>query len=412
VVINTKVAGFFQENPRAKWILSISGILVLLIILFLWHHYSVRESTDDAQVDGHIVPISARVGGTIVEVRIQENQEVEAGAVLMVLDPTDYKIALAKAQAEYDDAVAEREAASVGVPITSASTASNLSMKQAGLAATQKEVTSANANLASNQAHLREAEANYAKANRDLERMKQLIGKDEISQQQYDATATTADTAAAALESAKAEVAQAEQQVNVAKSHVQQAEAEVRVAETAPQQLQATQARASSAEAKVQRAKALFDQAKLNLQYTIVKAPFRGVVSKKAADIGQVVQIGQPLIAMVSLDDIWVTANFKETQLKKIGPGQPADIEVDTYGGRKYRGHVASISPATGAKFSLLPPENATGNYVKVVQRIPVRIYFDSGQDPDHLLRPGMSVTATVLTNEAADKNVESATKK
>jgi membrane fusion protein (multidrug efflux system) len=229
-----------------------------------------------------------------------------------------------------------------------------------------------------------------------------LIQKDEISQQQYDAAVSTADAAGAAVESAKAAANQVEHEVEVAKAHtaqsqaeLQQAQAEAEGAKTAPQQVTITRAQAQSAEARVHLAKAALDQARLNLQYTTIKAPVSGMVSRKTVEVGQVVQAGQPLMAIVPHEDIWITANFKETQLAGMHPGQATTVSVDAYG-RSYNAHIDSIASATGARFSLLPPENATGNYVKVVQRVPVKIVLDGGQDPDHQLRPGMSVVAKV----------------
>ena len=379
-------------------VIGIGAVLLIAAAAVFWRYSAARESTDDAQIDGSILPVSPRVGGTVAAVPVHDNQEVEAGTVLVELDAADYRVALARAQAEYDEAVAEARAARAGVPITSTNTSGNISMAAAGLDVAQQEVASARARLLVAQAHLREADAIHTRAAHDLDRMKMLIGKDEVSQQQFD-TATTAEAQASAVqESARAEVAEAEQQVQVAESHVQQAHAGVRIAGTGPQQLEATQARAASADAKVQRAGAALEQAKLNLEYTRIKASVSGIISKKSVEVGQVVQAGQPLFSLVLVDQIWVTANFKETQLKNMRPGQPAAIEVDSYGGRTYSGHVESISPATGARFSLLPPENATGNYVKIVQRVPVKIVLDKGQDPEHVLRPGMSVTPTVRT--------------
>jgi len=323
------------------------------------------------------------VGGTVVQVNFENNQYVSAGSVMVQLDPTDYKVALQKAEAELADARAQAVAAQTGVPITSIGTSSQTSVAVANLHSAQKETDAAKARQA-------EAEANYNKVASDLKRYEMLIGKDEISRQQYD-TAIAADQAAAAT------VAAARSNVAAAQGRVAQAEAQVRAASTAPQQVAVTRAKANSALATVQRDEAVAQQAALNLAYTTVKAPVNGIVSQRNVEPGQVIQAGQPVYAIVNLDDIYVTANFKETQLKNMHPGQPAEITVDAYG-RTYRGHVLNIGGATGARFSLLPPENATGNYVKVVQRIPVRIVFEKGQDPQHLLRPGMSVEPTVLT--------------
>jgi membrane fusion protein (multidrug efflux system) len=254
------------------------------------------------------------------------------------------------------------------------------------------------------QARLKEATANATRAARDLERLKPLLAKDEVSQQQYDAAVAASDAARAAVESAQALIVEATQAVSVAEGRraqasnaLTQAQAELRTARTAPEQVAVTRARAESARARVQQAKALLEQATLNLAYTTIKAPRAGRVSKKSVEPGQVIQPGQPLLAIVPVEDVWITANFKETQLKDMRQGQRASVSVDAYG-RRYEGRVESIAAATGARFSLLPPENATGNYVKVVQRIPVKIVLDKGQDPEHLLRPGMSVVPTVYT--------------
>ena len=399
-----------QRNPVTKWFLIVAVILVLVVVAGLWSYYSVRESTDDAEIDGHIIPISPRVGGTVVAVNVKDNQYVEAGTVLIQIDPTDYKVALEKAQADLAEAQANARAAGVSVPITSTTTGNQLSSAEAnvqsataGVAAAGKEIDVAKAKLNSAQAGLREAEANETRATQDLERMKQLVAKDEISQQQYDASVAAAAEAKALVESARAGVAEAEQNIQVnqsreAQAHAgaEQARAAARSAQTAPQQVAVIRDRAASAQAHALQAQATVDQAQLNLQYTTVKALVSGIVSKKSVEAGQLVQAGEPLLAIVPLEDIWVTANFKETQLKNMRPGQRATISVDAFGSHTFKAHIESIAAATGAKFSLLPPENASGNYVKVVQRVPVKIILDKGEDPDHLLRPGMSVYPTV----------------
>ncbi len=374
---------YLREHPAVKWGLIIGGMAMLVALIIVWRYYAVRETTDDAEIDGHITPISARVGGTVTALNFQDNQFVEEGAVLVQLDPQDYQVAMARAEADLADARASAEAAGTNVPITHTSTYNQLKIALAGRTATQRQVDAARARVA-------EAEANYVKVAKDLERMAELVSKDEISQQQY-------DTAVASEKSAKATVDAAHASLAAADAQVAQAEAAVRTAETAPQQVAMTRARHSAAIALVQRAEAALAQARLNLEYCTVRAPGAGIVSKRSAEVGQVVQPGQPLAALVLTRDIYVTANFKETELKNMRPGQKATIHVDAYD-RDLNGHVDSIGGATGARFSLLPPENATGNYVKVVQRLPVKIVFEPGQDPQHLLRPGMSVEPTVLT--------------
>jgi membrane fusion protein (multidrug efflux system) len=399
------------QNPRVRIGLGVVALALVGVGVWFWLTAG-RETTDDAQIDGHVTQVAARVGGTITKVLVDDNQLVEAGAVLVELDPRDYQVALDKMRAELADAEANAVAAQSNVPITSTTAASNMTTArggvmpaQSGVAAAEKEVEAARARLVSAQARLRESEANATKASRDVERLRGLLAKDEISQQQFDATTAAAEAQRAAADAARSQVAEAQAGIRVAESKLaqsrageQQAHAELQTAETAPSQIAATKAHAASAEAHTLQARANLAQADLNLQYTVVKAPIRGVVSKKGINVGQVVQPGQPLLAIVQLNDLWVTANYKETQLKNMRPGQRATADVDALGGREFKGKVDSIAGATGARFSLLPPENATGNFVKVVQRVPVKIVLDPGQDPEHLLRPGMSVTASVYT--------------
>jgi membrane fusion protein (multidrug efflux system) len=396
-------------QTRVRLLLGV--VLLLVVVAGAWAWATAgHESTDDAQVDAHVTQMAARVGGTVTQVAVNDNQLVEAGTLLVQLDPRDYQLAVDKARAELADAEASAVAAQSGVPITTTTAASNvttarggIAQAQSGVAAWEKEIDAARARLVSAQARVREADANAAKSARDVERLRGLLAKDEVSQQQFEATSATAEAQKAASESARSQVAEAEAGIRVAESKLaqarageDQARAEMQTAQTGPSQVMATKARASAAEAHVQQARATLAQAELNLQYTTVKAPVRGIVSKKGINVGQVVQAGQPLLALVQIDDVWVTANFKETQLKDMRPGQRAVVAVDAYGGRRYTGKVDSLAGATGARFSLLPPENATGNFVKVVQRVPVKIVLDPGQDAEHLLRPGMSVTPTV----------------
>ena len=352
------------------------------MLIVVWRYYAVRESTDDAQIDGHITPISARVSGTVISISYRDNQFVDQGAVLVQLDPRDYEVAIQHAEADLADAKASAIAAGTNIPITHTSTSNQLQSALAARNAAQKQVEVA-------VARTREAEANNVKSAKDLERMSALVQKDEVSRQQYDSAVATAESAKATVDAGHAAVA-------AAQAKVAQAEAMVRTARTAPQQVTVIRARAGAAEALVKRAESTLAQAQLNLQYTTVRAPEAGVVSKRSADIGQVVQAGQPLAALVPTEDVYVTANFKETELKHMRPGQKVTVHVDAYD-HDLKAHVDSIGGATGARFSLLPPENATGNYVKVVQRVPVKIVFEPGQDPQHRLRPGMSVEPTVI---------------
>jgi membrane fusion protein (multidrug efflux system) len=326
------------------------------------------------------------------------------------LDTRDYQVAVDRARAELADAQATATAAATGVPIARIETGAGVTTASGGVQSAQASISEAEhgvqvaeANLVSAQARQREREASALKAAHDVERLRPLAQKDEIPQQQLDAAIAQADSSRASADAARSDVVAAQGAITVAqqktaqaRAGAAQAQANLDTARTAPQQLQVTQARAASAQARVQQAQSALVQAELNLQYATIKAPTAGVVSRKAVEPGQVIQPGQPLMALVNLTDIWVTANFKETQLNSMRPGQKAEIDVDALGGRTFKAHVDSISAATGAKFSLLPPENATGNFVKVVQRIPVKIVLEPGEDPDHLLRPGMSVTPRV----------------
>jgi membrane fusion protein (multidrug efflux system) len=399
------------QQPRVRIGIGVVALAILGVGIWFWATAG-RETTDDAQVDAHVTQVSARVGGIITKINVADNQLVEAGTVLVELDPRDYQVSVDKARAELADAEANAVAAQSNVPITSTTAASNvttarggIAQAQSGVTAAEKEVDAARARLVSAQARLREAEANATKAARDVERLRGLLAKDEVSQQQFDATTAAAEAQRAAADSARSQIAEAEAGLRVAESRLaqsrageQQAHAEMATAQTAPSQIAATKARASSAEAHVQQARATVAQAELNREYVTIKAPVRGIVSRKGINVGQVVQPGQPLLAIVQIDDVWITANFKETQLKNMRPGQRAKASVDALGGREFTGKVDSIAGATGSRFSLLPPENATGNFVKVVQRVPVKIALDPGQDPEHLLRPGMSATVTVYT--------------
>jgi membrane fusion protein (multidrug efflux system) len=392
----------------------IAGIAVLVLVgigVWIWLS-SGKESTDDAQIDGHITQVATRVGGTVIKVAVKDNQLVEEGTVLAEIDPRDYQVAVDRARAELADAQATATATGTGVPIAEVSTRSDVRTAtggveeaQAGVAMAESQVKAAQAQLVATQARLREREATATKTARDVERLRPLLAKEEIPQQQFDAAVAAADSARAAADAAKSDIAAAETAVAVAqhriaqsKATAAQAQAGLQSARTGPQQLQVTKARAAGAEARVKQAQAALEQAELNLSRTTIKAPSAGVVSRKTIEVGQVVQAGQPLMALVTLADVWVVANFKETQLRDMRVGQRATIDVDALGGREFKGHVDSLAAATGAKFSLLPPENATGNYVKVVQRVPVKIVFEPGQDSDHRLRPGMSVTPTVYT--------------
>ncbi|MBZ5610102.1 MAG: HlyD family secretion protein [Acidobacteriia bacterium] len=394
----------------------VRAIVLMLILAALaagsyaaWEHFSAYESTDDAEIDGHINAISARINGYVSDVPVQDEQYLKAGDVLVRIDPKDYEVALANAQADLAAAEAALQSSRTDVPITSATTNSQLTTARSGrvdadaaLLGAQRQLSAAEARIETAQAQVREAQATYMKDTDDVARYKLLVTKDEIPKQQYDTAVSTADAAKATVDARRAAVAEAEQNVRYAQSAIEQANAKIVQADasiqsalTAPQQVAVSRARARSAEAQVAQKQALVDQARLNLSYCTIVAPVSGIVDKKTVEIGANVSPGQQLMAVVPLDDIWVTADFKETQLRLMKPGQRVRFSVDAYG-REYDGKVSGIGGASGSRLSLLPPENATGNFVKVVQRIPVRIDIDSKQNADHRLRPGMSVVPKV----------------
>ena len=401
----------FISSGRFRVLVGVALVLIVAAGAWWWTSQG-HESTDDAQVDAHVTQIASRVGGTVLRVAVNDNQVVDAGTVLAEVDPRDYQVAVDKARAELADAEAGAIAAQSNVPITSMSTESGVSAAQgavdqlrSAVETSSKEVDVARVRIRAAESRLREAEAKATRSRRDVERLKGLLAKDEVSQQQYDAAVAAADAQAAATDTARAQIAEAEAGIRMAESRQTQvqagepsARAALRNAQTGPEQVTAMRARAASAQAHVEQAKATLAQADLNLQYTVIKAPARGVVSKKSVNPGQVIQASQPLMSIVQTDEVWITANFKETQLTEMRAGQRVAISVDAFNGKAFQGKLDSIAAATGARFSLLPPENATGNFVKVVQRVPVKIVLDSGQDPEHLLRPGMSVTPTVYT--------------
>ena len=374
----------------------IIGVVVLLVVgFFIYRYVASYENTDDAEVDGHVNSVSTRITGHVISLNVQDNQYVKAGTVLVEIDPADYQVAFESAKADYQNAQAAAIAAGVNVPITSVNTESQVSSSQADVDSARAGIQAARQQFDAAKAQLQQAQANDVKAQNDLGRYQQLVGKQEISQQQFDAATAAAKASTAAVESARASADAAQQQVIQAQGKLVNAQASYRYAATAPRQMEVSRARAASAEADVQRKKADLDQAQLNLQYTKIVAPVDGMVSNRTVEVGQNVAPGQELMKIIPLEDVWITANFKETQLREMKIGQKVDIKVDATG-REYKGKVDSIAGASGARFSLLPPENATGNYVKVVQRIPVKIVLEPGANKDHELRPGMSVEPKV----------------
>jgi len=400
-------------NPHVRRGLLLAGIALVLAVVGLFCYFHNRESTDDAQVDGHITPIASKIYGRVAKVLVNDNEPVKAPQILVQIDPADYQAAADQAKAALELAEGEARSAGVDVPRTSETVASGTSSAEAQLAGAQADLVRSQAaydqaqtaDLAVAQANIEKSRANAELARADLARYAPLLQKGEISQQQYDAAKANADATASALVADQQRLAQAKRNVDITKAQLDAAKARVEQAQAGVSSAHADQKRvamrSADAQAKiaaVNRARAALQAAELNLSYCNVVAPVDGVATHKTVEDGQIVQPGQGLLVVVPLQNVWVTANFKETQLRYMKPGQKAYVKVDTYG-KTFSGHVDSIAGATGAVLSLLPPENATGNYVKVVQRIPVKIVLDPIPPDVAVLRPGMNVEATVITN-------------
>jgi membrane fusion protein (multidrug efflux system) len=394
---DTKSAPHTYRSPKRRRNIVIAVVVVLLLLIggvFLWRYLSSYESTDDAQADVHLYPVSARISGYVVNVNVDDNQWVEKGTVLVEIDPKDYQVSVAQAQANLDSAEATAQSLNITIPITSVNSSSQLSFTASGIANADAGIIAAQKQLSAAHSQLEQAEANDVKAQDDLRRYKMLVDKREVADQVYDQALAAAKSSTAAVAAARENEAAAEQFVQQAQSRLGQAQADHKSAETGPQQVSSTKARARAAIADVEEKRALLEQAQLNLQYTKIVAPITGEVNKSVV-AGLNVQPGQQLLTVVPLDEVWVTANFKETQLRHMKVGQKAELHIDS-SGRTLKGHVDSIGGATGPLFSLLPPENATGNYVKIVQRLPVKIVLEKGENRDRQLRPGMNVVPDV----------------
>jgi membrane fusion protein (multidrug efflux system) len=383
-----------KTNRRRNIAILVVVLLVLVGGFFLWRYLSSYESTDDAQADVHLYPVSARVSGYVARVNVDDNQWVEKGTVLVEIDPKDYEVAVAQAQANLSNAEATAQSLNITVPITSVNSSSQLKSTESDIENTKAGVIAAERQLTAAHAQLEQTEANDVKAQDDLHRYQLLVDKREVAEQVYDQAVAAARSSAAAVAAARANESAAQQFVLQARSRVVQADASHQSAQTGPQQVSSSRSRARAAIADVEQKRALLEQAELNLRYTKIIAPVSGEVNKTVV-VGLNVQAGQQLLTVVPLDEVWVTANFKETQLKRMRVGQKAEIHIDSTG-RTLKGHVDSVAGATGPLFSLLPPENATGNYVKIVQRVPVKIVLDPGENRDRQLRPGMNVVPDV----------------
>jgi membrane fusion protein, multidrug efflux system len=364
--------------------------------LFFWLHARQFETTDDAQVDAHLNAISSRVEGTIVRVYVEDNQMVKPGDLLVEFDPRDYQVSLDQALAQLAQARSMVFAQQPNVPLTQVENVTNISSGEADVANTKAALAAAQRDRESFAAKLTEAQANSVKAQADLGRYKQLIAKEEVSQQEYDQVAASADAQRAVVASSRADLEAAAHVIDQRRAQLAQAENKLAQSRhSAPQQMALRRAAVASEEASVKIAQVQVKKAQLQVGYTKIAAPVSGIVMKRSAEVGSHVAAGQQLLTIGQIDDVWVTANFKETQLRNIRPEQAVTLHVDSLR-QDFDGYVENIGGSTGAVSSVLPPENATGNYVKIVQRIPVRIRFKKNQKGLERLRPGMSVEPEV----------------
>jgi membrane fusion protein (multidrug efflux system) len=385
-------------KARRKAFLIFFSVLIVLAVagLLWWLHARQFESTDDAQVDAHLNPVSSRVDGTIIKVYVEDNQMVKAGDPLVDLDPRDLQVALDQALAQLAQARSMVIAQQPNIPITEVENVTNISTASAEVANVEAALAAAERDRESAAAKLAESEAINARAQADLARYKLLIAKEEVSQQEFDQIAANAKAQAATVAANRAALGAAEKTVEGRLAQLAQAQSRLaQYQHVAPRQIAIRRANVASQRANAQSAEAQLEQARLKLSYTKVVAPVAGIVMRRSAEVGAHVAAGQQLLQIVQISDVWVTANFKETQLRRIRPGQSASIHVDALK-REFEGYVENIGGSTGAVASVLPPENATGNFVKVVQRIPIRIRFRPNQEGLDRLRPGMSVEPDV----------------
>jgi membrane fusion protein (multidrug efflux system) len=400
-----------------KTLLILAGTVVLILLLIFGVRYLLwsahHEETDDAYLAGHVHPISARVADTVQQVLIDDNQHVVAGQTLLILDPSDYKVRLDHASAALDAASRQTDTAAAAIRSTSQSATAQATQAQgsigdakATIEAAKASVTAAAAGVPRAVAQMNEASATLQREEADLHRYEDLFAKQQVSKQSLDHQRASYQVALAGRAAAEEQVHQAEAQLVAAQQGVIRAQSGLTSSEGGLQSAQAAkletgvrEGQFATAQAAVTEAKAALEDAQLQLSYTIVKAPASGRIGRKSVEAGQRVQVGQPLLAIVE-DHPWVVANFKETQLKKMRAGQPVEVEIDTFQNHKFYGRVDSLAPGSGNEFALLPPDNATGNFTKIVQRIPVKIVLDqdSTRGYENLIAPGMSSVVTVTT--------------
>ena len=421
------------RRPRARWRPKQIAYVVLIALVVVvgaiygyrwWQHLQAHVSTDDAFITGRIAPVSARVSGHVIKVLVTDNQDVQSGDVLVQLDPRDFEVALSEARAAAEAVRADLKNATLTVPLTDDTTRSAASQAAAALAAVEQgtemsrhdleqrrsELRAKQAAVVSADANVRAATADFDRARLDRDRLAELFKAQLVARQDLDHAESALQSARATLDAARGRLGQANDEALQAAAAVQsqtaalaqatrrvdEARATLASAESQRQQVGVRRTQVDAAQGRLDQALANLSQAELNLVYTTIRAPMKGRVTKKTVEVGQVVQPGQLLLSVVDLKDVWVIGNFKETELTDVRPGQAAGITVDTYPGVVFRGRVDSIQAGSGAVFSLLPPENASGNFVKVVQRVPVKLVFEPGETDKHVLVPGMSVVPTI----------------
>ncbi len=385
-----------KPHPLRKFIIIGAAALVAAAAVLWWLHERHFEDTDDAQIDGHSSGIASRISGNVTAVYVDENQFVKAGEVLVQLDPRDYQVALEQARSRWLEAQAQTHAEQPNVPVTENTNQTNIATSSTEVTGSQAAVSAAERDYQAALARIRESEANSAKAQSDVERYRPLAEKDEIPKEQFDQVVATAKALAATVAANQASAASAQRQVDERRAQLRESEQRAEEAlKNAPHQVAIRQANVLSRQSSAQAAHAQLLQAELNLQYCRIISPVNGIVAKRFAEVGDQLAPGQQVMLVVQLDDLWVTANFRETQLRRMHPGQSVLIHVDALDA-DFDGYLDSMPAATGSITSLLPPENATGNFVKVVQRLPVRIRFKKGQKGLDRLRPGMSVEPRV----------------
>ena len=396
-----------QNQPEKKPVdpakrrrnIAIGVVIALVLVLGAvawWIHSSTYETTDDAQVDAHLNPVAARVQGTVSAVYVEDNQTVQAGQPLVDLDTRDVEVSLAQAQANYDQAVAQLRAENPNTPITQTTNASDISSQRAEVMNAEAALSAAQSDYETAIAKVRQAEANNEKSKNDLVRYQQLLDKREIAQSDYDQYLANARSQQANVNAAVASANSSARTIDQRKAQLDQQQTKLKqTASNAPRQLEIKKADLATREASVESSKAQLEQAKLNVAYCHVISPVSGIVMQRSAELGQRIAAGAQLLIVAQVDAPWITANFKETQLRKMHVGQRVTVKIDALN-RSFTGDVESLSAATGDRASVLPAENATGNYVKVIQRLPIRIRLDPHQDGIEKVRPGMSVEPTV----------------